>query len=308
MPNELAIEATGLRKRYGRKLALDGLSLEVRRGEAFGLLGPNGAGKSTCLKLLLGLARPTAGTARLLGRPAGDVEARRRVGFLPEHFHFYDWLSGAELLELHGRLYGMEAGQLRRRVPELLERVGLETQGKKPLREYSKGMQQRVGLAQALLHEPELVFLDEPTSGLDPLGRRLVRDVIREQRARGAAVFLNSHLLGEVEVSCDRVAFVRAGRILATRDLHAQPAGAVRVRVRAAGAPAGFWQRYGAAPAADSAPAREVELAGEGEIPKLARALVEAGAAVYEITPVAASLEEEFLRVIGPEAAEGAGA
>ncbi len=303
MPNELAIEAAGLRKRYGRKLALDGLSLEVRRGEAFGLLGPNGAGKSTCLKLLLGLARPTAGTARLLGRPAGEVESRRRVGFLPEHFHFHDWLSGAELLRLHGRLFGMDEARLRQRVPALLERVGLESQGKKPLREYSKGMQQRVGLAQAILHEPELVFLDEPTSGLDPLGRMLVRDVIREQRARGAAVFLNSHLLGEVEVSCDRVAFVRAGRILATRDLRAQAAGAMRVRVRARGVPAEFWRRYRGA--ARDGQARDIELAEEGEVPKLARALVEAGAEVFEITPLAASLEEEFLRVIGPGAGEG---
>jgi len=272
------------------------------------LLGPNGAGKSTTLKLLLGLARPTAGNARLLGLPATEFAARRRIGFLPEHFHFHDWLSGPELLRLHGRLFGLSGDVLRRRIPALLARVGLDRHGAKPLRQYSKGMQQRIGLAQALINEPDLVFLDEPTSGLDPLGRLLVRDIIAEQRARGAAVFLNSHLLGEVEVSCDRVAFLRDGCVLATRDLRAGATCAVRVRVRARRLPPAVWQRHQAAAGPlplEGAPAL-LQVACEAELPALLRALIEAGAEVFEFTPEAQSLEELFLNIIG-RAAGGEG-
>ncbi|MGH9394376.1 MAG: ABC transporter ATP-binding protein, partial [Terriglobales bacterium] len=298
----LAIEAIGLGKSFGRKRALDRLDLQVRCGEVFGLLGPNGAGKSTTLKLLLGLARPSAGHARLLGRPSSDFEARRRVGFLPEHFHFQDWLSWGELLRLHGRLFGMDAGKLRRRIPELLDRVGLGAQGAKPLRHYSKGMQQRIGLAQALLNDPELIFLDEPTSGLDPLGRLLVRDIIAEQRARGAAVFLNSHLLGEIEVSCDRVAFLRAGRVLATRDLRGREAGAICVRVRARKMPRAFWEQHrfdaGAAPPAEGEPCW-LRAAADSALPALLAALLAAGAEIFECAPQGPSLEAMFLDIIG---------
>jgi len=280
----LAIETEGLSKRYGTRVAVAELGLEIRRGEAFGLLGPNGAGKSTCLKMLLGLARPSAGGGLLLGRPLGDVEARRRVGFLPEHFHFQDWLSGAELLRLHGRLYGISDAVLGERIPELLARVGLEHQGDKPLRAYSKGMQQRVGLAQALLNDPEILFLDEPTSGLDPLGRRLVREVIAEQRARGVTVFLNSHLLGEVEVSCDRVAFVKEGRLLEVHDLRKMNGGALEVRVGIAGGEAVIHK-----------------VANEAELPRLLRELIASGLEVSEFTPMRPSLEEVFLSIVGDQ-------
>ncbi|MGH9446875.1 MAG: ABC transporter ATP-binding protein, partial [Terriglobia bacterium] len=199
-----AIQTHRLRKLFGEKVAVKGLTLEVPRGEVFGFLGPNGAGKSTSVKMLLGLVSPTGGKAVVLGLPAANIEARRKIGFLPEHFRFYDWLTSAELLRLHGRLYGMRDLQLRKRVPELLEMVGLSAHRDKRLRDFSKGMMQRIGLAQALLNEPDLIILDEPTSGLDPGGRRLVRDIIKAQRDRGATVFLNSHLLGEVEVTCDR--------------------------------------------------------------------------------------------------------
>jgi ABC-2 type transport system ATP-binding protein len=283
----LALQTEGLSKFYGSRLAVAEMNLEVRRGEAFGLLGPNGAGKSTCLKMLLGLARPTAGSGRMLGRPLGDAGARRRVGFLPEHFHFQDWLSGAELLRLHGRLYGMSTDALRQRVPQLLARVGLENQGDKPLRDYSKGMQQRVGLAQALLNDPEILFLDEPTSGLDPLGRRLVREVIAEQRARGVTVFLNSHLLGEVEVSCDRVGFVKGGRLLEVRDVTAAADGPLEVRVRLVG------------PAGPRLVTHRV--AQESELPRLLRELVASGLEVAEFTPLRRSLEEVFLNVVGQQ-------
>lgn len=303
---DLAIATAGLSKVYGRKLAVADLRLEVRRGEVFGLLGPNGAGKSTCLKLLLGLVRPTAGGGLMLGRPLGDIGTRRRVGFLPEHFHFQDWLSGAELLRLHGRLFGMAPEVLRRRVPELLERVGLESQGGKPLRAYSKGMQQRIGLAQALINEPELIFLDEPTSGLDPLGRLLVRDIIREQRERGATVFINSHLLGEVEVSCDRAAFVKDGRVLETRALHAPASDGrapLRLRLRARGVPEAFWRRFALGGRAEllDGDLWRLEVVAESAIPELLRELVATGAEVFELAPEPHSLEEVFLRVVGRE-------
>src|SRR6185437_17146485 len=210
----LTIDTEGLRKTFGTRPAVRDLTLQIGRGEAFGFLGANGAGKSTSIKMLLGLVKPTGGRALLLGRPIGTRETRARIGFLPEHFRFYDWLSASELVYFHGRLCGLAESVLRRRVPQLLERVGLSAHQSKPLRSFSKGMTQRVGLAQAIVNDPEILFLDEPTSGLDPAGRKLVREVIREQRDRGATVFLNSHLLGEVEKSCDRVAFIREGTVV----------------------------------------------------------------------------------------------
>src|SRR5688572_23199189 len=211
---EYAIETAALRRELGRNVAVACLSLAVPRGEVFGFLGPNGAGKTTSLKLLLGLVAPTSGSGTLLGRPLGNTDARARIGFLPEHFRFHDCLNARELLYFHGRLLGLAARGLDTRIEALLLRVGLDDAAHRPLRTYSKGMVQRAGLAAALLGSPELVFLDEPTSGLDPLGRLLVRDVIDELRAGGSSVFLNSHLLGEVEATCDRVAFVKNGRVV----------------------------------------------------------------------------------------------
>ena len=214
-----AIETNLLRKVFGDYAAVKGLTLQVKQGEVFGFLGPNGAGKTTSMKMLLGLIAPTSGEAALLGKPIGDREVMSRVGFLPEHFRFQEWLSADEFLLLHGQLLGMQKDDLQGRRAELLERVGLTPFRKKHLRTFSKGMLQRVGLAQALLNRPALVFLDEPTSGLDPVGRRLVRDVIREVRAQGTSVFLNSHLLSEIEVTCDRVAFIQHGEVVRLLDL-----------------------------------------------------------------------------------------
>ncbi len=209
-----AIETRNLRKVFGDKVAVSNLTLSVERGEVFGFLGPNGAGKTTSVKMLLNLVFPSGGEGYLFGQPLNDPSIRSRVGFLPEHFRFHDWLRGDEFLQLHADLYRLPRLQARRRIGELLELVGLTAHASKKLREYSKGMLQRIGLAQALLNQPELVILDEPTSGLDPVGRRLVRDIIRDLRQRGVAVFINSHLLSEVEITCDRVAFIKHGEVI----------------------------------------------------------------------------------------------
>src|SRR5512142_2990109 len=186
---DCAIEAQSLRKEFGDQVAVQGLDLQVLQGEVFGFLGPNGAGKTTSIKMLLGLVSPTSGSGKLLGAPLGDRATRGRIGFLPEHFRFHDWLTAGEFLTLHGRLYAMADTRLKERITQLLELLGLTPFRNKQLKTFSKGMLQRIGLAQALLNEPDLIFLDEPTSGLDPVGRLLVRDIIRDQRARGATVF-----------------------------------------------------------------------------------------------------------------------
>ncbi|MGH9451549.1 MAG: ABC transporter ATP-binding protein [Terriglobia bacterium] len=297
----LALHTGNLRKVFGSKVAVRGLSLGVPRGEVFGFLGPNGAGKSTSVKMLLGLIRPTSGAATVLGMPVGDVATRRKIGFLPEHFRFYEWLTAAELLELHGRLYGMARGNLRRRAAELLDQVGLTPHRDKRLRDFSKGMMQRIGLAQALLNAPEIIFLDEPTSGLDPAGRKLVRDMIKAQRARGATVFLNSHLLSEVEVTCDRVAFIKHGEVLDTRRLDEMAEVTVAMRARNISA---------AAQEALAGKVSALQIAGDqltfcvtstGDLPDIVRFLVSQGADVYEITPQRLSLEALFLKIVGDD-------
>ena len=301
--SDLAISTRGLRKVFGDKVAVRNLALDVPRGEVFGFLGPNGAGKSTSVKMLLGLVKPTAGKAAVLGKPCGDVPTRRKIGFLPEHFRFYEWLTGTELLGLHGRLYGMTHAELRTRVPALLELVGLSAHQDKRVHDFSKGMLQRIGLAQALLNDPELIFLDEPTSGLDPVGRRLVRDIIKQQRERGATVLLNSHLLSEVEITCDRVAFIKHGEVLETRELNGLLEEQTSVSVRAA--------RLSQATLAGLEQfASDIHCEGEqlrfsvtssSALPEIMRYLVERGADVYQFTPQRLSLEERFLEIVGSD-------
>ncbi len=300
---ELAVETHHLRKRFGDKLAVADLSLSVQRGEVFGFLGPNGAGKTTSLKMLLGLIEPSAGSGALLGRPIGDRRTRARVGFLPEHFRFQDWLTGRELLRFHGRLYGLSGRALEAKADELLARVDLLDSADRPIAGYSKGMTQRVGLAQALLNDPDIVFLDEPTSGMDPLGRLLVRDVIRELRARGTSVFLNSHLLGEVEATCDRVVFVKQGRIVHELDLAAQAVG-LEVELRVEGASHDVLAAHGTVLERGEARVR-LRVADEQSLPALAAALVRSGARLYAMTPHRRSLEDTFLEVMGEDQRPG---
>jgi ABC-2 type transport system ATP-binding protein len=297
---EPALEAQALRKDFGRKTAVRDLTLSVPRGEVFGFLGPNGAGKTTSVKMLLGLVHPTAGGGRLLGAPIGAPRARARVGYLPEHFAFHEWLRGRELLRFHGRLLGLRGAALEAAIEGLLHRVELASAGERCLREYSKGMTQRIGLAQALLGDPELVFLDEPTSGLDPLGRLLVRDVIRELKARGASVFLNSHLLSEVEVTCDRVAFVKDGRVVremtlgaAERDLE------VELRLdRVFSAILEGLAAFGGDVRADGTLVR-MRVDGEARLPELSRWLAGQGVGLYHLAARRRSLEDVFLEVMG---------
>ena len=303
---ELAIEARALRKWYAGTRAVSDLSLSVRSGEVFGFLGPNGAGKTTSLKLLLGLVRPSGGEGSLLGAPIGDVKTRARIGYLPEHFRFHDWLSGRQLLHFHGRLCGMPRQRRNQRIEALLSRLGLEDAADRRVREYSKGMRQRLGLAQALINQPELVLLDEPTSGLDPLGRLLVRDVIREEQRRGATVFLNSHLLGEVEVTCDRVAFIKRGRIVQERDLHAH-AGGVEVALRLDRSSETLREGLSRFGEVRSCEGREVVLRVDSEeaLPELTRWLAALGAGLFELRRCSRSLEELFLEIVGREEGEG---
>ncbi len=300
---DLAIDARNLRKEFRSVVAVRDLSFTVPRGTIFGFLGPNGAGKSTSIKMLLGLVHPTAGTATVLGAPLGDVPIRRHIGFLPEDFRFYEWLTATELVRLHGRLSGMDAAALRRRVPEVIELVGLAPHRNRPLRGFSKGMLQRIGLAQAIVHEPALVFLDEPTSGLDPMGRRMVRDILRAERERGATVFLNSHLLSEIEVTCDQVAFIKDGAIVATRALGAGWGEELRVVVEARGvsdsAVAGL-TRWTASARLDGE-RLSFGVASEEVLPEVVRHLVGAGADVFRVSPERVSLEEVFVQLVGED-------
>jgi len=308
--SDLVIEAHGLRKQFGAKTAVDDLSLAVRRGEVFGFLGPNGAGKTTSIKMLLGLVAPTSGSATLLGAPIGDRMVRARLGFLPEHFRFQDWLTGRELLQFHARLLGRSPRDLGSRIEALLARVDLLDAANRPLRTYSKGMTQRVGLAQALLGEPEIVFLDEPTSGLDPLGRLLVRDVIHDLRERGTTVFLNSHLLGEVEATCSRVAFVKAGRTVHELSLGEED-GKVEVAIRAGALPDDVraaiaqWGRIVDGAAEAAAEQIRVVVDDEERVPEIARAIVGRGIPLYEMKVARKSLEAWFLDVMGEEGRPG---
>ncbi len=301
MPVAYAIETDQLRKVFGEYAAVKSLTLQVRQGEVFGFLGPNGAGKTTSMKMLLGLTAPTSGAAWLLGKAVGHREAMSRVGFLPEHFRFQEWLTGDEFLTLNGQLLKMRKDDLKSRINELLERVGLSDFRDKQLRTFSKGMLQRVGLAQALLNRPALVFLDEPTSGLDPVGRRLVRDIIHEIRAQGTSIFLNSHLLSEIEVTCDRVAFIRHGEVVRVLDLASLSTEQTSLTIRVSNFPA-------EALAGLSQWGKDIQMDGErlsmiipndAVLPEITRYLVAQRSEVYAITPNRMSLEDIFIETVG---------
>lgn len=314
-----AIETDGLTKDYyvgfWRKRpyrALDGLSIAVEPGEVYGFLGPNGAGKSTTLKLLMGLIHPTSGGARILGRPINDRETRRRIGFLPENPSFYDYLTGEELLHYFAGLCGLHGAERRRRVAAVLDEVGLGAERRMKLRAYSKGMIQRVGVAQAIVHEPEVVFFDEPMSGLDPLGRRDLRRLILRLRDRGCTVFFSSHILSDAEAMCSRVAILAQGRLvtegriadivafetkgweLVVDGVSDEALPVLRARASAVTPLAG--QRY------------TIELPGHEAPGRLVQELSQHGVRIISLNPVRTTLEDYFMSMVASAPPRSAGA
>jgi ABC-2 type transport system ATP-binding protein len=296
-----AIKTVDLSKKFGRTVALAGLSMTVPRGEVFGFLGPNGAGKTTAVKVLLGLLAPTSGGGWLLGRPVGDLATRRRIGYLPELFRYQGWLSAAEVLALHCELAPLPRSSWKDEIGTALETVGLADRAGDRVGTFSKGMQQRLGLGAALLGEPELVFLDEPTSALDPVGRHDVREIIRGLSARGTAVFLNSHLLSEVEQVCDRVAVVDHGRVIAEGTMD-QLLGGTAVRVRVSGlAPADKNKLMTFGRIDDEGDQLTFNNLDPDRVPELVSAIVEMGGRVYEVAPRHQTLEDRFLQLLEDE-------
>jgi len=281
------VEAEHLQKTFAlgffrkKVRAVDDVSFTVGQNEIFGFLGPNGAGKTTTLKMLMGLIFPSSGAAKLFGRPVGDRAAKRRLGFLPENPYFYDYLSGAELLDLMGRLFGLDGAERRKRARTLLERVGLARTADRALRKYSKGMVQRLGIAQALINDPELVVLDEPMSGLDPIGRKEIRDLIVELKREGKTVLFSTHILSDVELICDRVAMLVGGRmrdvgplkqLLSPRLLHTE------LVLEADGA------------------VEALRLPPDADVDAAVREALAAGKHVVSVTPRKESLEDLFVR------------
>jgi ABC-2 type transport system ATP-binding protein len=289
--------------------ALDRLTLEIEQGEVFGFLGPNGAGKTTTLKLLMQLIFPTSGRADILGRPVGDVAARQRIGYLPENPYFYDYLTAEELLNYFGQLFGYSGAARRARVAALLDRVGIGAERRLQLRKFSKGMIQRVGIAQALLNDPEVIFLDEPMSGLDPLGRRDVRALILELRDQGRTVFFSSHILGDAEALCRRVAVVAGGRLAATGRLSDILAFQVRGwELVVADLTPEVLSRLGSAAgrATEISPGRYMlELSLDQSPDRILSDLTAAGARLISLNPMRDTLEDYFLQRV-QEAGEGA--
>jgi ABC-2 type transport system ATP-binding protein len=304
-----AIETENLTKEYPhgflnlkKRTSLEGLSMQVETGEVFGFIGPNGAGKSTTIKLLMRLIFPTKGSARILGKPISDIEMHRDIGYLPEQPYFYDYLTAAELLNYFARIHDLPGGDRKQRVDRMLKKVGLETAGKIQLRKYSKGMLQRVGMAQAILHDPKVVILDEPMSGLDPVGRREVRDIILELKREGKTVMFSTHILSDAEMLCDRVGVIVGGK------LRGVGAPEQLVDVKTQGMEILFELTGQSAPPLLAKATRsgdryrlqvpEAELYGAIEL------LRAAGARLLAVAPVRATLEEFFMNLVEADRAQ----
>ncbi len=308
-----AIEIENLCKEYPhgflhlrKKVSLEGLTMQVEDGEVFGFLGPNGAGKSTTIKLLMGIIFPTSGSARILGKPVGDVAMHRDIGYLPEQPYFYDYLTAAEILDYLARFHGYHTAERNERVQRMLKKVGLETAGKIQLRKFSKGMLQRVGLAQAILHDPKLVILDEPMSGLDPVGRREVRDIILELKNAGKTILFSTHILSDAEMLCDRVGVIAGGKL---RGVGAP--GAI-VGVKATGMEIVF-----EVPASGTIPekirSRAVKsggtyrvAVGEAELYGTLDELRASVAKIISVTQIKPTLEDFFMDLVGKDRAQAA--
>lgn len=294
------IETYQLRKNYGKLVAVDDLNLQVPEGSVFGLLGPNGAGKTTTIQMILGNVFPTAGDATVFGKRVGDISAKRRLGFLPEKFQFHDFLTAEEFLYFHGRLAGMDWPNLRERTGAVLDLVGLADRRKSRIKGFSKGMQQRIGLAQAIIHDPELVILDEPTSALDPIGRKDVRDTISHLKEMGKTVMLNSHLLSEVEMACDSLAIINHGKVIrqGTLDELLSTRSTVEMEVRSMNEDT---ERRIASFATMQSREGDVITVGvqdDDQISALAEAVVNSGAKLMRLNYFRQTLEDYFMQAI----------
>jgi ABC-2 type transport system ATP-binding protein len=303
-----AIETISLSKDYGDRRGCRDVTLTIRQGEAFGFLGPNGAGKSTIVKMLTGLIKPTSGKAQLFGHASGTIEARRRLGYLPELFRYPDWLTGEEVLAFHAKLCELDRATAKRRIHQLLDEVGIGSRGRDKLKGYSKGMQQRLGLACALLGNPDIVFLDEPASALDPVGRHEVRELLARLKSQGKTIFLNSHLLEDVEHLCDTVALLNNGEVLAEGKVSEVLRAQSNFRLRVSGytplAPERIRQMLGAdvvvskQAAEDGSVWLEVTLEDDEQIGLVNYILIELGLTLYEVGKTKSRLDEWFLQAV----------
>ena len=306
-----AIETEKLTKEYPfgflhlkKRTSLEGLNMQVETGEVFGFIGPNGAGKSTTIKLLMGLIFPTAGNARILGRPISDVQMHRDIGYLPEQPYFYEYLTAAEVLDYFARFHDLSAADRKDRVQKILKKVGLETAGKIQLRKYSKGMLQRVGLAQAILHDPKVVILDEPMSGLDPVGRREVRDIILELKRDGKTVLFSTHILSDAETLCDRVGVIVGGKLRGT----GAPGQLVDMKTRGMEVLFELPETTNSplvAKAARTGDYYRLEMT-EQELYAAIEQLRAAGASILSVSQVRATLEEFFMNLVEADRAQAA--
>lgn len=299
-----AIEIDALTKVFGfgdeRKVAVDALELSVEDGEVFGFLGPNGAGKTTTVQMLMRIIYPTSGTASLLGKPLGDVDVRTGIGYLPELFQFHPFLKADEFLDFHGRLYGMSSSERKRRIPEVLKLVGLDENTSSRIRTFSKGMLQRIGIGQAIINDPKLLFLDEPTSALDPIGRRDVRDLIMRLKEMGTTIFLNSHLLSEVEMTCDRIGILNKGKLVKVSKMQAliSPSPCVDVKVDRVTDEMLESIRAIATDIEYEGDSLSVTLKNDEQINELANIIMDSGVNLREFTPRQQALEESFMQAI----------
>ncbi len=306
---EKLIEINGLSKDYEtgfwrkkKVRALDGLSLSVEPGQIFGFLGGNGAGKTTTIKILMTLLFPTSGSAKILGRDISDVSVHREIGYCPENPYFYDYLTAFELMNYFGEIFGLSGAKRRERSAESLTKVGLdEKDWNKQLRKFSKGMLQRVGLAQSLVNDPKIVFLDEPMSGLDPMGRREVRELIAGLRESGKTVFMSTHILSDVEALCDQVAILRGGTLAATGELNALLAAGSEGRVfevNASGITAASLNGFSASALAikEKPTGISIEVRSEDEVDAAISAIRRSGGKLLSVQPVTQSLEEFFVK------------
>ena len=304
----MIIETVDLTKKYGNKIACDRINLAVEEGQVYGFLGRNGAGKSTCIKMLTGLVFPTSGSGTIPGKPLGDVSARERMGYLPELFRYQEWMTGLDLLNFHAQLIKLK--NKNDQIKRVLKLVGLEGQEKFKVGSYSKGMQQRIGLACSLLPNPQLLFLDEPTSALDPIGRKDVRDIIVALRNEGTTVFLNSHLLSEVEAVCDNVTFIHKGTVVKSAPMKDLLMDKITLTIFAKEISNDLFAKL-----KNQYPSFQelsdgswaVTIKSYDEIPMISQNLISGGAALYELTPHRETLESVFLNIVGDPKNEESG-